>query len=233
MQARGRRRARRLEMIVASVATGLLLSIAVAAPAWGKGPESVTIIGPGLNRPIEIPMSGPGSRQDDTPPYLEVALTELADPYYAGPEVELPAHPPSAQLPDRYTLTWHMSRPFNSNPADYTVVQDIYPAAAEGPLIHTHPGSFLKGEGGWYEAPPALRDTLAALGVPVSGLPSDLPDPSRAAADTPEPATSVEVWWLPLAATAGLGAGIGLGVALTKRRTRERPVPSAQAAAST
>jgi hypothetical protein len=218
-------------MTVAGVATVLLLSIAGAGPAWGKGAESVTITGPGLDRPIEIPLSGPGSRQDDTPPYLVVALMELADPYYAGPEVELAADPPSTRrLNDSYTLTWQMSRPPDANPADYAVVQDIYPDAHFGPYIHTRSGPWL-GVGGWYEASAGLRDTLAALGVPVSGLPRGLVDPSRTPAQAPERVTA-GVWWLPVAATAGLAAGVGLGVTLTKRRTRERPLPSVQAAAS-
>lgn len=230
MRSRGRRQARRLGMTVAGVATVLLLSIAVAGPAWGKGAESVTITGPGLDRPIEIQLSGQGSLQDDTPPYLVVALLELTEPYTV-PEVELPANPPSGRLNDGYTLTWQMSRPPDADPADYTVVQDIYPDAQYGPLVNTHSGPVRAEWGGWDHANAALRDTLAALGVPVTGLPRGLADPSRAAAQTPERATA-EVRWLPLAATAGLAAGIGLGVTLTKRRTRERPLPSVQAAAS-
>jgi hypothetical protein len=220
-------------MTVAGVVTVLLFSFSVAGPAWGKGPESVTITGPGLDRPIEIQLSGPGSQQDDTPPYLVVALTELADPYYAGSEVELSAGPPPRPLKDRYTLTWHMSRPPDADPADYTVVQDLYPDAFTMPVIHTRPGPYLGDSGGWYDAPSALRDTLGALGVPVSGLPTGLPDPSRAAARTPEPSAAAVWWSLPVAATVGLAVGVGLGVTLTKLRTRERPLSSVHAAAST
>jgi hypothetical protein len=231
MQSKGRRQARRLGMTVAGVATVLLVSIAVAGPAWGKGAEAVTITGPGLDRPIEIQLSGPGSLQDDTPPYLKLALTELTKPHTV-PEVELTAGPLSGRLNDRYTLTWRMWGPADADPADYTVVQDVYPDAQFGPVIHTHPGPVLAEWGGWDHADAALRDTLAALGVPVSGLPRGLVDPSTVAAQTPEPATA-KLWWLPVAATAGLAAGIGLGVTLTKRRTRERPLPSVQAATIT
>ena len=117
-----------------------------------------------------------------------------------------------------------MSHPTDADPASYTVVQDVYPDAAfGGPYLHLRSSSYGADSGGWYEARPALRDTLAALGVPVTSLATER---IMAPAAPPPPPTprAAGPWALLLAAAMGLAAGTTLGVVLTKRRaTPGRP----------
>ena len=208
---RMRRDLRRLVLGVAAAA--LLLVVGDARPAGAKGPETLTISGPGIDEPIEVHLMG--QNLDDTPSYLVVALTELAGPYDLTSRAAPRASTPSGDLRDRYTLTWAMSHPSDADPAAYTVVQDVYPDAAfGGPYIYLHANGYTGDAGGWYEAHPALRDTLAALGTPVARLATTAPT-TPAAPPAPE---ATPAWPLPLAAATGLAAGAILGVVLTKRR---------------
>jgi hypothetical protein len=215
-----RRRVALVGVTVAGVVAALVTSVLTAGPAWAKGPERLTITGPGLDQPIEIQLSGPGSKEEETPSYLVVALIELANLYYVGPEVELASDPPPRNLKDGYRVTWLMSQPPNADPADYTVVQDLYPDVGGGPVVHTHPSAYTGGAGGWYRAAPGLRGTLAAMGVPVSGLPLGLSSqsPARVRAAEPEQDHSSTLLPVPVAGTIGLALGIGIGVALMKHR---------------
>jgi hypothetical protein len=210
---------RRQRATVAGVTIAIVASFALAAPAWAKGAESATITGPGLDKPIEIHLGGPGSEDDGVPSYVEVAFITLADPYFAGhPDVPLPSDPPTDDLGSRYRLTWLMARPHDADPADYTIEQDVYPDASGGrrPLIYTRPGRYI-GAGGWYRTPEALRDTLAVMGVPVTGLetaPLDVRQPPAPAQDE-EAGSTVG---LRLGATLALACAAALLVVGVRRR---------------
>jgi len=216
-----------------SVLTALFVTIALAGPAWAKGPETATLAGPGLDQPIDVFSSTEENRSS----YLVIALTDLTS-LWEPANVELTSEAPTEHLGERYTLTWQMYGPSDADPADYTVRQDLYPNARfGGPVVHLHPSSYLDTEGGWFQAAEALRETLAALGVPVTGL---QPGPVRAGTGTGsagaadrgvDPAVVRETvheaaaWPTAVAAVGGIGAGLGLAWALprlARRRLRGR-----------
>jgi hypothetical protein len=221
--------------LVSLLLLSLVAALVVAVPpASAKGPAAVTITGPGLDEPIEVELTSPGSR--DVPSYLVIALMELAGPF--GPDTDqLPLEPgqPPRRLNDAYTLTWQMSRPPDADPADYQVVQEVYPDAMGIPVIHFLPSTWRDDQGGWRDSTPALRDTLAALGVPIevasAGTPLRSPAPAAASNDVAEAVGDAAdsdgaAWWsLPIVAVAGMGAGVAVG----RRRPRDRRRPSAAA----
>jgi hypothetical protein len=212
---------RRICAALATVLSLLLVSIALAEPAVGKGPESVTISGPGLDEPIDV--LG-GTEAADAPSYLVVALTELTNLWETS-EAGLTPEPHTERLHERYTLTGLMARPSEADPDDYTVRQDLYPNVAfGGPAVYIHPSRYLRTEGGWFQASPALRDTLSALGIPVRGVPAELArrETGSEAEDQGDPAIMREIAMWPTAAAAagGIGVGLGAGWVLSKRRTR-------------
>lgn len=190
----------------------LAIVVTGAAPAGAKGPASLTITGPGLDDPIEVSLTGEGA--DAPPPYVVVALMELVGPYDLASRADARDAKPGGRLHERYTLTWTMAHPPDADPASYTVVQDVYPNAAFG-------GPFLADADGWYEARPALRDTLAALGVPVTH-PTTAHLAATQAATPPAPPRPgpdrLTPWPLALAGAAGLTAGLTAGVTLARRR---------------
>jgi hypothetical protein len=209
-------------MILVGVVVAGLVAIGTAGPAGAKGAKSLTITGPGLARPIEIAVADPEPGQDRTPSFLVVALAALTDPTHERVGDLATARPSGIDLRTGYTLTWQMFGPSGANPADYRVVQDVYPDADGGPVVHTRPSHWLRSQGGWTDADPALRDTLAALGVPVRGLPTGLSTPTPAVAPRPpaRPADrssgSSSPW--PLAAAAAFAGGLALGLAAPRLR---------------
>lgn len=234
---------RRICAALATVVSVVMLSTVLAGPAWGKGPESATITGPGLDEPIEVF----GTDGESAPSYLVIALTDLTYLWDTSNAGMTPEAPPDGTLQERYTLTWRMFGPSeedeDGDEADYTVRQDLYPNAFGGPRVHVHPSEFLGTDGGWFEAGPALRDTLAALGVPVTGIEAStaLADHeaavSGAGAESGAPAQAVDqgdaaavretsTWPATAtaavagAAAAGIALGVGLGSALARRRAR-------------
>lgn len=207
---------------VALLVIGLVLALGFPGPAWAKGAESVTISGGDLDEAIVVPLMEPGSRADGPPPYLVAALTSLADPLYVSTATDVATESGigvSAADLDHYTLTWHMAD------GQATIVQDVYPDLGTGPMIHTHPSAYLDGKSGWYQAPEALRDTLAALGAPIAGLTTGLPTATktvtRPSDSTDSPAAPL--WALPVPAVAGLALGVGLGSRRFARRARPAP----------
>jgi len=153
---------RRLTLLVIAFA-----ALTVVGTASGKGPIAATIDGPGTGGGITLGGSGePGS---DAP------LGNFAD--HAGffpavfrrtPDPMLDSSP-SSDLGPRYTVTYDVPGP---NGREDRVVQDLYPYAADGPVTFTKPGQTIFGtertRGGWFEAPPALMDTLVEIGLPTT-----------------------------------------------------------------
>jgi hypothetical protein len=207
---------------VASLTIGLVLALGFPGSAWAKGAESVTISGGDLDSPLVIPLRGPGpgaGGKDVPPPYLVAALDALADPFYVTTAADVPTESSLSSIGDldHYTLTWH------TGDGRATIVQDVYPNLGTGPMIHTRPSASLGGKSGWYEAPAALRDTLAALGAPISGLPTGLPT-LKVASPSPSPSTGadgVSVWTLPAVTALGLACGFAAARARSATGRRE------------
>jgi hypothetical protein len=144
-------------------------------PAEAKGPESVTISGPGIERTIELM---------DTENFEMMArLMEQTGLWFGTGDLPLPIEAPAGELGAAYTLAWVNGGPADKSVEERTIRQVIYPEAENGPVIHTPPQESLQGWGpgviGWFAASSGLRDTLVKLGAPISAK-----SPSRAAANS-------------------------------------------------
>jgi hypothetical protein len=221
------RRSRRVRWGVvrpAGVLAGVLAAVlASAAPAWAKGPQSLSISGPGLATPIEVSYTS----HPDEWSHIDTGV------WHALPgetDAALLADAPTDDLGSHYTLTWQvMTGPEETTP----IRQDLYLDAPGGPLVYTPAGQPIWDgvtRGGWYRPPERLRDVLASVGVPVAGASRKEASASRLTASSApasggEPAASAsgDAPW-PVAIT-GLAAALavaGLGGALALRRTRRR-----------
>jgi hypothetical protein len=202
---------RRVLTILGTVA---LVLLGTATPALAKGPDQVTITGPGLAKPVVLGGDGePGSAGD---------LSDLADrsglfvAMFADPSAPSPASgPPSVALGPKYTLVYRVP----GGPGNELVRQDLYPAAGGGPLTFTPPGQTVFGGtpviSGWYQGGAGLAALLTALGVPSA--PSAPSATAPRAVGKPGGRGSFTPWIL-VAAAVLVGALVAGGVRLARRR---------------
>jgi hypothetical protein len=150
---------------------GSLLVLANAGIALAKGPESVTLTGPGIESPVELmdAVDWPVSCDNSCPPDPMVQLMEQSGLWYATGDLPVPIDPPVGVLGNqyvltlnRYVLTWDRGGSLEEN-----IRQFIYLDAKNGPVIHTPAQKGLEGWGsgvvGWFRASDDLADTLASL----------------------------------------------------------------------
>lgn len=158
----------------ATVMLGLVLIFVAAnsGVALGKGPESVTLTGPGAETPIELTnaIDRPISCEEPCPPDPMVRLMEQSGLWYATGDLPLAIHEPDGDdLGSHHVLTWIRSG-FPQEPVDErTIHQFLYLHAEGGPVIHTPTNQAgLRGWGDvpeWSRASDELTDTLASLGA--------------------------------------------------------------------
>jgi hypothetical protein len=216
-------------MAAGACAVAVAGALASAGPAWAKGIESATISGPGLDHPLDVtPPNGDGGRLASLTGFWDVMPGQPRPPTFTK-------QAPPVELGPRYTITWRLM----SGPDETTAIrQDVYPAAAGGPLVNTPAGQrIFEGTtvGGWYAAPPALRDVLGTLGVPVADAgPAKAAKAAKASAAPPEgasaAASSGSAWpAVIIAAMSGAialaGAGGAVVVHRARRRDRVAPIP--------
>jgi hypothetical protein len=185
----------------------LLLAAAVLpASALAKGPSAASIDGPGSGGGITFSggeASGPLG-----------ALTEQAGFFAAAFDQEpspMLAERPQGDLGKRYTITYTVPGPNNDV---FTIRQDVYPYAEPSPVTYTAPGQpifDMRTPGGWFQADPALKQTLVAAGLPSN--PPTAPSTSRSSSDFPTTYVSL----LSVVLLAALG---GVAALLIRRRTR-------------
>jgi hypothetical protein len=191
---------RRLGLLAA-----LLVALSPADTAFAKGPASATIDGPGTGGGITL-----GNGADGVVGGMDFADQAGFFPavFRATPDPMLESSP-SSDLGPRFTVTYVVPGPDGS--AD-RLVQDLYPYASGGPVTFMEPGqSVFAGQrtrGGWYDAPPALKDTLVKIGLPATAPTVGSGDSGRELTD----------FWPALAG----GFALGL-VALTTLVLRRRP----------
>jgi hypothetical protein len=148
---------------------GSLLVSANAGIALAKGPESVTLAGPGIESPVELmdAIDWPISCDSSCPPDPMVQLMEQSGLWYATGDLPVPIDPPVGVLGNQDVLTWDRGGYLEEN-----IRQFIYLDAKNGPVIHTPPQKGLEGWGsgvvGWFRASDDLADTLASLVDPLS-----------------------------------------------------------------
>jgi hypothetical protein len=237
-------------IVFTSLAAGaaIVVTAAVATPAFAKGATQASITGPGLARPVTV------SAQGEALPGQGDVLSSLAEQtglfaVLFGPGSGTPgepsplrAPPAVASLGPKYTLTYPVPGVTpGPGQADGQVRQDLYPRAAGGPVIYTLPGQQGFGQPlqatGWLRGTPQLTATLTRLGVPAGGpLPSapgsaaSVPAaPAPAAAPKPDDTTAPA--WLIAAIVSAVAIAIA-GTALWLRR-RSRPATDRQATEET
>jgi hypothetical protein len=155
---------RRSCVIFASIVTAMV--VVTASSALAKGPESATLTGPGIDRPIEL---------DTTNADLIGRAMEQTGLWWSeSGDLPRPLEEPPGELGPAYTLTWVRYGDPGESERERAIRQVIYPFAEGGVTIHTPTQDDLRGvpeATGWFLAP-ALGDTLAALGVPVTAASS-------------------------------------------------------------
>lgn len=171
MSSRRDARARRL-VVMLTVAVFLLVHGAVAL---AKGPESVTIAGPGIEDPVELmdAVHWPISCDETCPPDPMVRLMEQTGLWYAAGDVPKAREQPLGDLGPRYKLTWTRGG-FPDEPVEErTFYQFLYLDAEGGPSVHTPVQASLQDSGGhvfgWSKAPRGLVDSLRELRAPLPG----------------------------------------------------------------
>ena len=197
---------RTLVKVFTATAFIAMILFGFSKPVAAKGPESVTISGPGIERPIELMNSDNWD--------LVSRLMEQTGLWYATGDLPRRIEAPAGKLGAGYMLTWINAGPPEKSVNERTMRQVIYLHAENGALIHTPDQETLEGWGpgviGWFEAPDGLRDTLVEMGVPVSAASA-----SDAAAQPGGPAAGA----LRYLAVAGFVVVVGLvGVLGVRRR---------------
>ncbi len=188
------------------IATVGFVVIAWASPAMAKGPDQVTITGPGLNKPIVVSGYGePGSGGN---------LGEIADGSGLflvmfgsdGSSRRVVSQAPTDQLGPRFQLSFRVP---DGTESGSTVRQDLYPQAAAGPVTYTEPGQAVFGtttSGGWYQTPASFGRVLEQLGVSTNAVGQAQPATAATAqrGTPPAPATP----GLPVAAASSLRSSL-------------------------
>jgi hypothetical protein len=195
-----------------AVLAAAALALALATAAAAKGPSEATINGPGLKKGGIHLASGGGDPSSGTPlgnltefgGYFPATFGQAPDPMLAKR--------PSGDLGPKYTVLYKVPGPSGS-PA--TIRQDLYPYATPSPLTYTKPGQPFfddqKTRGGWFIAPPDLRNTLVDAGLP----------------STPPTATGGDSWLPSWPATTGIVAAVlALAFATLAYAVRRRPRPA-------
>jgi hypothetical protein len=192
---------RRLALLAAA-----LVALSAVDNAFAKGPATATIDGPGTGGGITLGNGADGG---------VVGSTDFADQagffpavFRATPDPMLESSP-SSDLGPRFTVTYVVPGPDGS--AD-RLVQDLYPYASGGPVTFMEPGQSvfrIRTRGGWYDAPPALRDTLLKIGLPATA-------PSVSSGESGRELTD---FWPALAGAFALGL-VALMALMLRRRPR-------------
>ena len=185
-----------------------LLLVAMATPAGAKGPSDGTIDGDGLKKPIAI-TQGEGTSGGDS----LIEDIGFFDATFGMIPTRMLDAAPTHDLGPMLTVRWNVPGPDGDTSV---IVQQLYPYADIGPLVHTDPGQvFFVNEhtkGGWFRAPERLLTTLQSIGLP--------------SADALGPGTSSShgTNWSPIAASVGaVVLGIGMIAALARRRREVAP----------
>jgi hypothetical protein len=140
-----------------------IAALALPASALGKGPSGASIDGPGSGGGITFS----GSESGGTP---LGDLTQQAGFFPAvfrqEPDPMLQSRP-EGDLGPKYTITYTVPGPNNEV---WKIRQDVYPYASPAPVTYMEPGQQVfetEGtRGGWYQADPALKQTLVDAGLP-------------------------------------------------------------------
>jgi hypothetical protein len=227
---------RRLIVVTALTAgMSVAAAISLATPALAKGPSQASITGPGLVRAIVV--SGAGEPGQQGPLAVLAGRTGLFTVLFgadAGVVPQTPARlrtpPPETFLGPRYTVIYTVPG-VTPQPGEQfgRIRQDLYPDAADGPVIYTPPGQDGFGQPvqvtGWLRATPGLTRILTQLGLPSRPVTQPAP-PARPPSAHPaaaHQAGSRTLAWL-IAAAVAIAAAVLAGTALWLRHRKPATV---------
>lgn len=149
--------------LVAAAALGAAL--ALPATAVAKGPESASVMGPGLARSLAV--TGDGELGRGTPLGTLVSTGGFFAQMYGQTPDPTSKTRPAGALGPRYRITYVVPGP---NGIRSKVVQLAYPFAKPVPLTFMEPGQRYWGSrsahGGWFRASAGLTRLLIVAGLP-------------------------------------------------------------------
>ncbi len=129
----------------------------------GKGVTSVTISGPGLDKPIEMADGVKGNQISDLARFLEA--TGFSELVFGSDGVGLPTEIKHAPVGPSYLVTVD---------GIAEIPMEVYPYAEHGPLVYVEPGLYpadygegFGARGGWFSADPELFEIMVGFGVPL------------------------------------------------------------------
>jgi hypothetical protein len=154
-----------------------IAALMLPASALGKGPSAASIDGPGTGDGISVSLQGAdammlGELTSRSGLYLQTFGEDAGKTLVSRP---------NGDLGPKYTVTWTVPGPNNEV---WKLRQDVYPYATPAPFTYMEPGQKVydrETTGGWFQALPALKQTLVAAGLPSratgasSGGSSDFP----------------------------------------------------------
>lgn len=187
-----------------------IAALSFPATALGKGPSAASIDGPGSGGGITFTGGGesggtPLGDLTQQSGFFPAVFRQTPDPMLESR--------PKGDLGPKYTVTYTVPGPNNEV---WKLRQDVYPYATPGPVTYMEPGQTVfhtEGtRGGWFQADPALKETLVAAGLP-----------STASAGASSGSSSFPTTLLVLLA-AGLLLAMATAVVVHRR---ERPAPAA------
>jgi hypothetical protein len=186
----------------------LALVVVVGASAQAKGPESVTLSGPGIDKPIElISVSKSFDTYENDAPVTLIGLIGLG-----SGSLPIAIAPPENPGP-AYTLTWVNMGPPSEPIESRTIHQYVYVDAVGGPLIHTPEQIGLDGWGaevvGWFEAPeeigPTIEEVIAWSTSDEATALQPVTEPPTHTPTAPTSKGALPPIWFGLAALVGIG----------------------------
>jgi hypothetical protein len=222
---------RRPIIVTALVGVISIVAMAVATPAFAKGPLRARITGPGLARAVVV--RGPGEPGQVG---LLATLAEQTSLFAVlfGPGGGLPAprllrsEPRTTALGPRYAVVYTVPGvPPQGSEQFGRIRQDLYPRAAGGPIVYTPPGQRGFGRAlsvtGWFRESPRLLHTLTKLGVLTRpGGPASRRQAHGPRAAEPAPAhqagSGLLAWLIASAATIAAAALLVTAFWLRRRR---------------
>jgi hypothetical protein len=138
----------------------------IGTPVAAKGARQLTVTGTALGRPIVIDAADGFGELELVVEQTRFYEAVFGDSAAAAGAFGLTGIAPTARLGMRLRLSWDMAVEGSPSPDD-VVVQELFPYAAGGPVVHTPAGQVLYGAAvpaGWVRAQPALVGTLRRLG---------------------------------------------------------------------
>jgi hypothetical protein len=168
---------RRHLLPVAFAVTVLTALAALTGSAHAKGPSEGVIEDERLAAPVAISGGGGDVEGGDGPFWRLVEEAGFFEASFGeGRGNPLMATAPTTDLGLKLTVRWTVPGPTGEL---HTIVQDLYPGAAGGPLVYTAGGQpFFEIEEtfeGWFRARPGLAATLTELGIPDLKAPRTAP----------------------------------------------------------